>query len=72
MSGSARDASRLRGVRQDAMTATAAAPMMPAVFSTGHGRMNRVMWIDAAILAAGVTFICFLVARALNLLVLAL
>jgi hypothetical protein len=31
--------------------------------------MNRVVWVDAAILAAGVTFILFLVAKALGLLV---
>jgi hypothetical protein len=30
--------------------------------------MGRTIWMDAALLAAGVTFICFLVAKALSVL----
>jgi len=35
--------------------------------STGHGHtMQRTLWLDAAILAAGTTFILFIVAEALH------
>ena len=31
--------------------------------------MGRTIWMDAAVIAGGVTFICFLVAKALSVLV---